>query len=371
MKVVFVGLILLHGALHLLGFFKAFQLAPIDQLTTTISRPLGLMWLLAAICLIATALLYFFHSPYWWIPAGIGLLVSVNLIINNWTDAKWGMVPNLVLLVVLVLYFAAYQFKSHYISDVQQTLGSNLTDISGKVLSVNDLAGLPDAVKKYIIQSGFVDKPIIKNFRAISAGTIRNNENAAWIPLSIEQYNFIEPATRLFYMNGTMKGLPVAGYHRFKDGHAYMDVRLASLLKVQYQDGKEMDIAETVTFFNDLCLFAPGALPFKKVQWEVLDSHAVRADFTEGNITIRAILYFNDRNELIDFESEDRYFNQEDHTMSRFKWTTPITNYREYQGYYIASKGEAIWHFPEGKLVYAQFDLKEIDYNKDYRPNNK
>lgn len=30
------------------------------------------------------------------------------------------------------------------------------------------------------------------------------------------------------------KGLPVAGYHHFKNGKAVMDIRLLSLFKVQY-----------------------------------------------------------------------------------------------------------------------------------------
>ncbi|MDZ4708778.1 MAG: DUF6544 family protein [Saprospiraceae bacterium] len=372
MKVMFAGLILLHGVLHLLGFFKAFQMAPIDQLTIPISRPLGMMWLFAALALITSAFLFLFHSARWWIPACLGLLISVYLILNYWVDSKWGMIPNLFLLVALVLHLATYLFKAKYAVDVKQLQNviSIPADHSGHELSLNDLAPVPDLVKNYIVKTGFVGKPIIKNFRAISEGVIRKNENSAWIPLRIEQYNFIEPMTRLFYMNGTMKGLPVTGYHRFKDGHASMDVRLASVVKVHYQDGKEMDIAETVTYFNDLCVFAPGALPFKHVQWEVLDSLAVRAVFTEGNITIRATLYFNDRNELVDFESDDRYFNQEDHTMSKFKWNTPIADYREYHGYYLASKAEAIWHFPQGKLVYARFDLKEIDFNSEYKPIN-
>jgi hypothetical protein len=363
MKFVFAGLILLHGALHLLGFLKAYQLAPIDQLTTSISRPLGLMWLLAAVWLIATALLYVFHSPYWWIPAILGLLVSINLILNYWSDAKWGMVPNLVLLLALVLHFTAYQFKTHYIRDVKQSFGSNSTNNSERVLSMNDLSALPDAVKKYIMQSGFVGKPIIKNFRAISTGTIRKNETSAWIPLSIEQYNLIDPLTRLFFMTGFMKGLPIAGYHRFKDGEASMDVRLGSLFKVQYQEGKEMNIAETVTYFNDLCVFAPGALPFKDIQWEELDSFTIRAVFTDSGIAIRADLHFNDHYELVDFESDDRYYNQDDQTMKKIKWSTPLREYKTYHGFRLASKAEAVWHFPDEALVYARFDLEDMTYN--------
>ena len=50
-----------------------------------------------------------------------------------------------------------------------------------------------------------------------------------------------------------MKKLPIAGFHSFKNGTAFMDIRLLSLFTVQYESGQDMGIAETVTFFNDMC----------------------------------------------------------------------------------------------------------------------
>lgn len=51
-------------------------------------------------------------------------------------------------------------------------------------------------------------------------------------------------------MKASMNGLPVAGFHSFKGGDAFMDIRLFSIFKVQYQSGAEMGIAETVTFLT-------------------------------------------------------------------------------------------------------------------------
>ena len=57
----------------------------------------------------------------------------------------------------------------------------------------------------------------------------------------------------------TMMRLPVAGYHCYKNGQALMDIRLFSLFKVQYQQGNEMNIAETVTFAG-IVMQADGGL---------------------------------------------------------------------------------------------------------------
>lgn len=66
---------------------------------------------------------------------------------------------------------------------------------------------------------------------------------------AIHLMGFAKATTRLFFMKAVMKGLPVSGLHSFKNGVAFMDIRLLSLFKVQFQSGKEMGIAETVTFF--------------------------------------------------------------------------------------------------------------------------
>lgn len=368
MRILFAALVILHGALHLPGFLKAYSILPVPSLAGHISKPFGLLWLLAGVLLVVSGLFYGFRFSNWWIPGSAGVLLSVILISTLWGEARWGILPNLVILFGLGLWYTGFRFKEEYIRDVRQSqlqLGTREI-IEDRVLSTVDLTGLPDPVKNYIIRSGFLGKPRIHSFKAISRGVIRKNEAAGWIRLSVEQYNFTEPLTRLFYMSGFMKGLPVTGYHRFKDGHAAMDVRLASLFKVEYRDGREMDIAETVTFFNDLCVFAPGALPFKTIQWEVVDSSTVRAAFTDNGITIRAALRFNEHNELVDFESDDRYYNQEDQTMIKIKWTTPLRDYKTYRGFRLASKAEAVWHFPQAPLVYARFDLEDMIYNPEH-----
>lgn len=88
----------------------------------------------------------------------------------------------------------------------------------------------------------------MNNFKIEFTGKIRKDEKSEWMPFTSEQYNFMENPTRLFFMKATMKGLPVAGYHCFKNGNAFMDIRLLSLFKVQYLAGTEMNLSETVTF---------------------------------------------------------------------------------------------------------------------------
>ncbi|MEP7347914.1 MAG: hypothetical protein ABI877_21765, partial [Gemmatimonadaceae bacterium] len=58
MKLFFALVLAIHGLIHLTGTAKAFGVA-IPQLTQPIERPMGLLWLLAAALLVATAIALF------------------------------------------------------------------------------------------------------------------------------------------------------------------------------------------------------------------------------------------------------------------------------------------------------------------------
>lgn len=108
---------------------------------------------------------------------------------------------------------------------------------------------------------------------------------------------------------------------------------LFSLFKVQYQDGAEMDMAETVTFFNDMCCMGPATLIDKRINWLEIDNNEVKASFTNNNITIYAWLYFNDIGELENFNSNDRY---DYNAGKKVPWSTPLKDYEEVNGYKLA-----------------------------------
>lgn len=128
--------------------------------------------------------------------------------------------------------------------------------------------------------------------------------------------------------------------------------------------GPDMDRAETVTVFNDLCVLAPAALVDAPVMWHVLDDNHVRATYTYGDNTVIAELSFNDDHELVDFVSDDRFAASSDRkTFTPQRWSTPISGYRTIGSWRLGTIGEGHWHAPEGEYAYLDFNLDEITYN--------
>lgn len=362
MRIAFLILLIVHALIHLLGFIKAFELTVVKELTQHISKPFGVLWLIAFISFAIVALMFAFKSSNWWIFGFIAILISQILIIVFWKDAKFGTMVNLFVLIAVIIGYGTWSFKNKFEDQVSTEL-KQTSSIPDSLLTNADIQNLPATVKKYIQYTGAVGKPKVKNFKIKFSGKLRKNEHSAWMPFSSRQYNFLEPSTRLFYLNATMKHLPVAGFHCFKNGNAFMDIRLFSLLKVHYQSGKEMGISETVTFFNDMCCMAPATLIDKRIKWLEANGNKVKAQFTNNGITILAELFFNDRGELVNFISEDRYAVTDDNQMKRLRWSTPLKDYKDIDGHRLAGYAEAIYAYPEGDLCYGIFSLDRIEYN--------
>ena len=227
-----------------------------------------------------------------------------------------------------------------------------------------DLEALPPPVQRYLRAAGVIGQPRVANFRVRLPGRNRGGADARWMPLQAEQYNFVERRKRFFYLTSSMFGVPVQGYHRYADGSASMDVKAAAIVPVVHATGDEMFQSETVTLLNDMCLFAPATLIDPALAWEDIDSRHVRVVFTNGGVTVRAFLTFNDAGELIDFVSDDRYQASPDgRQMTRLRWSTPVAGYRQFGPMHLISTGEGRWHTTEGSWPYIELTVDDVEYN--------
>ncbi len=359
MKYAYILLFILHGLIHVIGFAKAFQLAEVKQISQAISRLDGSLWLLTTVLCGLTAILIIFKSNYWWSLGIIAIFLSQYLIISCWKDAKFGTIINVVLLIPVLIGYFSFAYENYYRKEVNFLLSTSIPN-QQDLLEESDIEHLPDAIKRYIRYTGSIGKPKVQNFSIHFSGKIRRNEESEWMPFMSEQNNFMASPARLFFMKARMKGLPVYGYHCYKNGKAFMDIRLFSLFKVQYMDGHDMDVAETVTFFNDMCCMAPATLIDPRISWKETGPQSVHAVFKNNAIAISAELLFNEKGELINFISGDR-FNAE--AGSKMPWSTPLKNYKNYNGYRLASYADAVYTYPENEMTYGNFELVGIQYN--------
>ena len=356
--------LVIHSLIHLMGVAKAFGWASLPQLTKQFSQPEGLLWALAGVLCGATAVTLFATPRVWWIFGAVALVVSQAAIATAWTDAKFGTVANVILAIGVAFGFlhdGPRGFTALYARDVAAVLANAAPDT---LLTEAELAALPAVVQRYVRQSGAVGQPYLRNFRVRFHGEIRSGPKARWMAFTGEQVNGLAPRSRIFLMDASLFGVPFQAFHRYVGAAATMQVKVASLLTMVDARGDAMNEAETVTLLNDLCVFAPGALPFAGIRWEPLDSLHARATFENAGHTVRAVLQFSEGGELVNFVSDDRgVLSADGKTMTKMRWSTPVRAYATYGGHRLTTGGEGVWTTTDGEFSYIRLEVVSVEYN--------
>ena len=257
--------------------------------------------------------------------------------------------------------------KKEYREAVLEALEST-NGKQAQILTEADIKRLPDAVQKYLRLTGVVGKEKVLNFRAEFRGGIRSGTGEKFMSLRSVQYNFMEDPTRLFHIVAKKMGIPATGNHIYRHQKATMLIKLLGLFTVSDAKGWQMDQGETVTVFNDMCFMAPASLIDERIEWTEIDPESVGAKFTNGSISVTATLIFNEKGELMDFISNDRFETTDGKSYHNYPWSTPVISYTDINGYHLPSGAKLIYKHPDEDFCYGEFRLVSLEYNcRDYK----
>lgn len=361
MKLLFIILVFIHGLIHLLGFIKGFDLMTLKAFTGAVSKPLGLLWLFAALLIISYGVMFWAQHPTAWMMGLMAVAVSQGLIFVMWADAKAGTLPNVIILSAIAISLGAvFMYESFTSKVTRDLLENNHADTA--VLSEEDIDHLPAAVQKYLHYTLSVGQPKIKNCRAEFSGGMRGAANEQYMQFHSEQYNFYEQPSRFFYMTAFKFGLPATGLHCYENATATFVVKMLNWFKVVDASGAKLNQAETVTVLNDMCFISPATLIDPRISWETVNDTTVKAIFKNEGQQVSALLYFNQEGQLVNFISHDRYHTDGKEYIS-YPWETPVSEYREINGYRLPSKAKLIYQTPEGKFTYGEMKYESVEYN--------
>jgi len=361
----FVTLVLtLHGLIHLFGFVKAYEIADIAQLTLSITRSSGILWLVVSILLWITAILLLVGAEYWWLVALTGVVISQYLVFQQWDDARYGTLVNLLILVP-VLVGLMMTLPSSFQNIYEKEVAARKQEVlSPDVLTDSQIGHLPEMIQQYLKFSGSIGNQKTVNFHARFNGTMSQSPDGKELSISADQHNFYSGAfSRFFYIESSVFGIPFTGLHRYSDGEAVFQIKVAEVIPVVDAKGHEALISDTVTLFNDMCLFAPSTLVNADIRWTEIGPNQLEGLFRHSGVAVKATLSFRDSGELVSFASDDRYMTEDGKIYENHRWSTPITEYSIIEGRNVPSRAQAVWHLPEGEYQYADFALDGITYN--------
>ena len=156
MKIILIIILYLHTFIHLMGFLKAFSLAQISELPE-ISKTSGILWLTCFLLMLLGVTGYAINKGRWEYPLLAAIILSSILIILNWSAARWGMIPNVILLFIALTSLSSNLFSKETQRVENQILEEN-TKGPGNIITREDLDSIPVPVAKWLERSGIVGK---------------------------------------------------------------------------------------------------------------------------------------------------------------------------------------------------------------------
>lgn len=235
------------------------------------------------------------------------------------------------------------------------------TQLQNEMFSQQDIAHLPEPVQKYFRHCGYIGTPKMSwmktEFEDVPFST---GVNKATLKINYTQYNFVETPNRLAFIDSSMFGIPFQGFDSFEQGIGSMKGVIGKAFTLFNQKGTEMDKASLVTVLAE-SLFVPNIALQDYITWEAIDDTQAKATITAFGLTADGIFSFNEAGEMVKFTTNDRMVVEFDGSEQRVPWSALCKSYELNQkGILQPTVLKAIWHYPEGDLVYFDGKIKTI-----------
>jgi len=361
MKVILLILMILHAAIHLLGFLKGFQLTEITQLSMSISKPVGLLWLLVAILFTLALFGFVFNLDFWIYLTFFTIIASQILVVLHWKDAAYGTIVNIILLLLVLPHFGKQQFDKK-VSKEKTALIHSFNTSNNEILRKDEILNLPASVQNWLLQSGAVGSPKTVGAHLIQSGKLKTKPNSKWLPFQAEQhFNVKSPAFLWVAEVELFSGVILSGRDRLEEGTGEMLIKLASLIPVvNEKDNHSINTGAMIRFLGEICWF-PSAAVNEYINWEELDSLSAKATFTGKTQSVSGIFHFTEGGELSSFEAL-RYFGG-GKDAQRHLWKIEVLAYKTFEGIKVPALCRVIWKLPEGDFEWLQLSVTEVNYN--------
>jgi len=232
------------------------------------------------------------------------------------------------------------------------------------IVTEDMLQKMPDPVKRYLVYTGVVGKPIVQTVRLKQVGKIRKDTKQPWMNFEAKQYYSVSPPGFVWIAYMIFFGLPLIRVRDYyMEGQGNILVKVYSLFTVANSAGKEMDQGAMMRYLNEMMWF-PSAFLGNNVSFESIDANSARVTLTDMGKSVTATMYFDDEGKLTNFIAP-RYRDMGKNNYELVNWSTPIREYGEFEGLKLPLKGSGVWNLKEGDLEYIDVTITDLKYNPD------
>ncbi len=313
-----------------------------------------------------TVSLMLVHSNYWWFSSFLAVIISQVLVLNYWSDAKFGTIANIIILFVAILGYSSFNFMQK-IKTERVNLFDNSQVKKQHIITQEELVGLPPIVQKWLINSGIIGEKCISNVHLVQELQLKlKPEQTNWNNGTAEQYFTVQPPAFNWNINTEMSSiLSVVGRDKFVDGKGEMIIKLLSLIPVAHaKNDEKVNQASLQRYLAEIVWF-PSASLNQYIKWETIDDYSARATMEYKGTKGSGKFYFDSNGTFEKFVAM-RYLDSNDDEPT--EWTVTATKTEERNGIKIPVECKASWSLESGKWTWLKLKIKQIEYNVEKIP---
>jgi hypothetical protein len=230
------------------------------------------------------------------------------------------------------------------------------------VVTLASLEGLPEPVQRYFQFTGVVGHPWIRTVHLTQTGQFRQGLEQSWMPVSASQVFTCDPPGFVWNARFKIAGLPLMrAQDTYKDGHGHMFGHLAGLISIFDMRGEQIDQGSLLRYLGEMIWF-PTAFLGENITWQAVDDQSAQVTLVDGELSVSGLLSVDEQGRPTQFSAQ-RYREVEG-VFSLDPWTTPITEYGQFESLNLPVRGHVTWNLPDGDLTYFEWQLSGIKYNQ-------
>ncbi len=361
MKNLIILTLLVHGIIHLMGFLKAFKLVEINQISQSVSKPLGLLWALSSILFIVAMMLLIFRKSYWFVFAMVAVIISQILIILFWKDAKYGTAANIIILVASIIAFGNYQFNV-MVENETMTLKKDNSNLDTSKITQNDVSHLPSIIQQWLRHSGVIGKEKVRFVYLTQTGKMRTTPNSKWMHFTAKQNYNIDRAEFIWSTDAyIMPYISLKGRDKLTHGNGEMLIKLAALFPVVNEGNNEqIDTGAMLRYLAEICWF-PQAATNDYLKWESINATSAKATLSLNDKSVSGIFTFNTQGEMLTFEAKRYYGGKEDAQLEN--WLIESLETKTFNGVMIPNKCKVTWKLASGDFTWLHLEITDVVFH--------
>lgn len=359
-----VGLLLIHAAIHLMGWMKALDPAAVPQLSQTISKSWGVVWLITAVLLAISSGVLLFESSWWWMIALTAALLSQVCIFGDWGDAKAGTLINIVVVLGALRGWGDWRFER-----TTRELVERLDVGPGgeaEIYRESALSGLPTPVQTHLRKALRDGSPIVRHVEVRQSGTMNLSESGeSWKKFRATQHvNTGQPGFVWAADVALFPGVSVKVHDAYVQRTGLLQPSFLGLISMARarDTGGEVSRGELFRFLAESLWYPTALLPGQGVAWGSVDDRHARATLEDGDVRVTLGFTFGEDGLIESVWADDRGRTVGDEVVPT-RWEGRFWNYEQRDGMLVPLEAEVCWVLPSGKKPYWRGRLENLTYD--------